>query len=103
MAFQTIHVPVLNFDGTPENPPITYDECTSITDEGRQTYCNKVKYLDTQIGAMIDLYRKYSLYDNTLFVLTTDNGGMTFHNGNYNQTKVNRGNSWGYNWPLRGG
>eukprot|EP01084_Bolivina_argentea_P215466 365810_1 len=36
MAFQTIHVPVLNFDGTPENPPITYDECKSITDEGRQ-------------------------------------------------------------------
>eukprot|EP01084_Bolivina_argentea_P215454 365790_1 len=103
LAFQTVHIPVLNFDGTPENPPITYDECLTIpgVDTGRQTYCNKIKYLDAQIGNIIQLYRSYNLYDNTVFVLTTDNGGMTFHNPN--QTNVTRGVSWGCNYPLRGG
>merc|ERR1712129_672807 len=55
LAFQTIHVPVLDFDGQPENPPIIYSECSNIPLLGRQTYCNKVKYLDEQIGSMIEL------------------------------------------------
>ena len=43
MAFQTVHIPVLNFDGTPENPPVAYAQCASLNRLGRQTYCNKIK------------------------------------------------------------
>eukprot|EP01084_Bolivina_argentea_P304522 525929_1 len=106
MAFQTIHTPIVDVNRIEDqNPPKEYDECNNnknITREGRKVYCNKMKYLDEYIGKIIQLYKTYKLYNNTVIVGTTDNGGLPWWNPNPNGP-ITIIQSWGCNYPYRGG
>eukprot|EP01084_Bolivina_argentea_P015801 29607_1 len=92
MAFQTVHSPI-------EQPPRTYAECNNISNIHRQTYCNKIVDLDNTINDMINLYKEYKLWDDTLLIITTDNGGMPF----WSDTITVTSRSFGCNMPYRAG
>ena len=92
MAFQTIHAPI-------ESPPRNYSECTNVTEPNRQIYCNQMQYLDEVILHYVDLFKQYKLWDDTLLIFSTDNGGMPYVNANANQNVK----AWGCNMPYRAG
>jgi len=92
MAFQTVHTPI-------EISPNAYDECNDIKYEGRKIYCNKMQYLDNTIADYINLFKAYNLWDDTLVILSTDNGGMPYWENNQGSPVV----SYGCNMPYRAG
>jgi arylsulfatase I/J len=55
----------------------------------RQYYNSMVNYLDTNIGVVVQALKQANLYDNTLVVFSSDNGGPIMGPGN--------------NYPLKGG
>lgn len=59
----------------------------------RQLYSAMVNYADTKMGEVVDLLMLKQMYNDTLIVFTTDNGGAIYGNGS----------AGGSNWPLRGG
>ena len=62
-----------------------------IDDKLRRVYHAMVKYLDDNVGEILDALNKKGLWDNLLFITSSDNGGpvSTNHGGN--------------NYPLKGG
>lgn len=105
-ALQTIHAPIqkppmININGK-DMTSLYNKECGHINDINRQTYCEKLQYVDVYIGDLIELYQKLDLWDNTLLILTTDNGGMPMWNGT-NMFNRSLTESWGQNYPLRAG
>ncbi len=62
-----------------------------ITDTRRRTYAAMVHRLDINIGKIVVELKKQGLYDNTVIVFLSDNGGPT-----------GKGDSWTINAPLRG-
>ena len=62
-----------------------------IDDKLRRVYHTMVKYLDDNVGEILDALNKKGLWDNLLFITSSDNGGpvSTNHGGN--------------NYPLKGG
>ncbi|MCP4046613.1 MAG: sulfatase [Gammaproteobacteria bacterium] len=62
-----------------------------ITDTRRRTYAAMVHRLDINVGKIVNELKKQGLYDNTLIVFLSDNGGPTGKN-----------DSWTINAPLRG-
>ena len=77
LAFETIHTPI-------QNPPENSIECANkgFTEE-REKYCNQILYLDEKIGDIKYLFEQYQLWDNTILLFTTDNGGMPHWNAGY--------------------
>ena len=61
-----------------EKSPNDYDACNDIKDEGRRVYCNKMQYLDNVIEDYVNLFKTYKLWDDTLLIFSTDNGGMPY-------------------------
>lgn len=57
------------------------------------TYAAMVEHVDEAVGQVIDKLKKEGLYDNTIIVFTSDNGGLI---GNKKSPKTN-------NYPLRSG
>ncbi|XP_067658427.1 arylsulfatase B-like [Haliotis asinina] len=82
LPFQNVHSPT-------EVPKIYEDKFPHVVNAGRRVFSGMVNALDEAIGNVTDALKKKGLYDNTLFLLTADNGGEIFSHGN--------------NWPLRGG
>jgi arylsulfatase A-like enzyme len=64
---------------------------SNITDEKRRTYCAMVHRLDVNVGKIIDELKEQNLYENTVIVFLSDNGGP-----------VSKTNPWTINAPLRG-
>ena len=58
----------------------------------RSTIQSQVNTMDSIIGGIIDKLKELSLYENTLIVFTSDNGGS-----------LELDDTAGNNWPLRGG
>ena len=52
-------------------------------DDRRQTYSAMVKYLDNIIGELVHLLKAKNMWDNTLLVVSSDNGGQQFAGNNY--------------------
>eukprot|EP01084_Bolivina_argentea_P215453 365788_1 len=93
-AFQTIHTPI-------QEPPTHFQACDGITNPMRKIYCNKMIYLDNSIDKIVSTLKTNGLYDNTMIVLSTDNGGMPYWlNKN---TPYPMALSWGCNLPYRAG
>jgi arylsulfatase A-like enzyme len=67
----------------------------AIPQEGhtRQLYAAMVHYADTVLGEVVDLLAERQMWNNTLLVFVSDNGGAIYGNGS----------AGGNNWPLRGG
>ena len=80
-AYQSVHGPL-------EVPDSYLEGCRSIPYQNRQIFCGMMKALDEGINNITKTLEKKGYLDNTILILTTDNGGQTA-----------KGSS---NWPLRG-
>ncbi|XP_068732424.1 arylsulfatase B-like [Montipora capricornis] len=81
MAFQNVHSPV-------QAPQKYVDKYKFIEDNVRRTYAGMVDILDEAVGNLTRMFQEAGLWDDTLVIFSTDNGGLP--------------DSGGYNWPLRG-
>jgi len=66
---------------------------THIDYERRRLYAAMVYLLDQQIGALVELLKSHAMWENTIFVFASDNGGPIYR---YGTAGAN-------NYPLRGG
>ena len=73
-AFQAPHDPLAYVDSN------NMENCDNINDANRKLYCLNVLALDQSIGSIVTELKSNNLWDNTLIVFTTDNGG-TYSNG----------------------
>ena len=81
LSFQSVHDPL--------QVPYTYKKnVCQYKDNYRYIYSAMVSSLDHAVDMVVQSLKENNFYDNTLIVLTTDNGGAVLVGGN--------------NWPLRG-
>ncbi len=77
---------------TPLQVPDSYLQKFSFIDNhDRQYYHAMVNYLDDVVGDLVSALKSKGMWDNLLFVTSSDNGGPEYPNGGAN------------NYPLRGG
>ena len=81
LATQAVHSPI-------DAPPGFWPGCSHITNETRRTYCTIAMALDEGIGNLTEAYKSLGLFDDTVFLFLSDNGGDNGYGG--------------YNVPLRG-
>lgn len=81
LPFQNVHFPV-------QAPQKYIDKYSFINNKIRRTYAAMLDIADEAIGNVTKSLEKSGLWENTVFVFTTDNGGLP--------------EAGGYNWPLRG-
>ncbi len=62
-----------------------------IADERRRSYCAMVHRLDVNVGKIVNELKEHNLYENTVIMFLSDNGGP-----------VSKKGSWTLNAPLRG-
>jgi len=96
-AAQTAHAPI-DDDWPTLYPPTIWAECEQDDPNflGREYYCNKVKYLDSTWGVLINYLKDNDMWDNTLILTTSDNGGLPY-------TGQSTWSNWACNWPYRSG
>lgn len=94
LAFQAVHA---GNAYAPLQVPIKYiDRFRHISDHNRRTFVGMVSALDDAIGQVVKALQDQNMMDNTIIILTTDNGGAT--GGALGRID----GSFGSNWPLRG-
>eukprot|EP00911_Craspedida_sp_UC1_P000846 UC1_evm9s642 len=86
LAYQNVHWPL-------EAPQAYLDKFAHIPDKRRQAVAAMASIMDDGIGNVTEALKQQGIFDNTLIIFTSDNGGPT--NGNEG-TMSN-------NYPLRGG
>lgn len=70
LAMQTVHIPL-------EARLAEGDaRCASIKDHWRSVYCSMLVEMDDAVGELVGDLNRTGMYDNTLILTTTDNGGM---------------------------
>lgn len=55
-----------------------------VQDEKRRTYCAMTHRLDVNVGRIIDELKEQNVYENTVVVFFSDNGGPCHHNASLN-------------------
>jgi len=88
LAFQNVHWPL----EAPE-PYMKQFESKTAGDSRRQAVCAMAAILDEGVGQVMRALKSRGIYDDTLIVFASDNGGPT--NGNEG--------TWSSNYPMRGG
>lgn len=89
-AHQVAHVPL-------DTPPSKwFQNCTHIKDPKRNTYCAMLAAVDDSLLQLIEKLKAKSMWDNTVLVVTSDNGAMPNIPGSFI-------GSAGVNFPFRGG
>lgn len=90
-----------------QNPPesnsnidglIDYSECSDIENEGRLVLCKMIQYIDHLIGNLVILLKETDIWQNTIVVFSSDNGGAVSSGEPYENFPAN---GFGANIPLR--
>ena len=89
LPFHAVHTP-LQVDKSYQ------DIYSDIPDESRQKCLGMVTALDDAVGSIVDSLKQSGLYENSIILFLSDNGGPA---GNWPPTGNEMGGS---NWPLRG-
>ena len=72
-------------------------KCNIIHDSIRKKYCKSVQMLDYAVGSIVTSLMKYHLWEDTLFIFTSDNGAVVPNScSKYNDLSA------GTNYPYRG-
>jgi len=74
-------------------PKIFYEKFSNISDWRRRRYLAMVHYIDAAVGAVVAMLKARGMYENTLIVMSSDNGGPIYSSGSAGAS----------NYPLRGG
>lgn len=74
-------------------PKAFYDEFTHIADWRRRRYLAMVHFIDAALGDVVTLLKARGMYEDTLIVMSADNGGPIYQSGKAGAS----------NFPLRGG
>lgn len=82
LAWNNVHAPC-------EAPSNYVAANMHIQNNGRRNFASMMSALDDQLTAVVDTLKNKGMWDNTVLIFTTDNGGNLGGNGN--------------NYPLRGG
>ncbi|EDO49172.1 predicted protein, partial [Nematostella vectensis] len=90
LAHQAVHVG--NMDEPLQAPKRHVDKFKYITDERRRTFAGMVSSLDESMRQLVTSLKRKGLYQNSIIIFTTDNGGAA---GGLDM-------SAGSNFPLRG-
>lgn len=107
--FLSYHARVAHY---PIQAPIAYQQrprIAAIDVPHRMVYHAQVEYLDEQLGNLTALFKERGLWENTLMVLTSDNGGYTKALGPCSASDpvmgvtCMTGEAGATNHPLRGG
>jgi len=87
VTFQGVH--------SPSQVPQKYVEPfnDTIQDNTRKTFAGMISAVDSAVGNITDALKRSGMYENTVIVFTSDNGGP-IQGGDATGTR---------NWPLRGG
>jgi arylsulfatase A-like enzyme len=93
LSFYNVHTPIQEnkefydyyvekLDGYDDKDPLTKKEGDAITrlNQRNAKYASMVHATDNNVGKIIKYLKKNELYDNTLIVFTSDNGGLTTQN-----------------------
>ncbi|KAJ8314188.1 hypothetical protein KUTeg_008749 [Tegillarca granosa] len=81
LPFQSVHQPI-------QVPKVYEDMYKNIENKGRRQFSGMVTAMDDAIGNVINTLKKTGMYNETLIIFTSDNGGWPKYFGN--------------NYPLRG-
>lgn len=77
--------------------PKWMENCQHIDDLDRRTYCGMMAAADESLGMLVQRLKDEGLWDNTILVVKTDNGGMVNAKDAYFTPSA------GVNYPLRAG
>jgi len=94
LAHQTVHIPL-------EARRDEVQRCGKISHHVRRIYCSMMVELDDAIGEMIEQLKTASLWEDTLILVMTDNGGMVNYLHHEDSFPIFPA-SQGSNYPLRG-
>ncbi len=76
-SFNAPHIPL-------QAPEADKELYSFVKDERRRTYCAMVHRLDVNVGRIVAELKKHDLYDNTVVVFLSDNGGYINNNVSIN-------------------
>lgn len=82
-AYQAVHAPLQVPDQY-----VTYTDCMNVPESNRRILCGMAKTVDEGILNITTLLKAKGMYDDTVIVFMSDNGGDNHKGGN--------------NWPYRG-
>lgn len=86
----------------PFDEPEKYLDQGKHIGEGRRQYAASAVHMDEAIGRFVDALKKQGVYDNTLLIFMSDNGGTRGENGSNYPGTYPFNNEQGSNRPLRG-